>query len=121
LRVLNKTRDCVLSENARYTKSFLGRLRGLLFTGKSDLVLESPKETVEHSSIHMFFMGYAIDIVWVDKQGTVVGVLKGVPPASLLKPSTFRIYRPPKPSKYVIELGKGGLCDTETGDLIEFS
>ncbi|MFH1835454.1 MAG: DUF192 domain-containing protein [Methanobacteriota archaeon] len=117
---MNKTRDCVLSENARITKSFLGRLRGLLFTEKSDLVLESPRETIEHSSIHMFFMGYAIDVVWVDKQGTVVGVLKGVPPSSLLKPGTFLIYRPPKPSKYVVELGKGSLHDTEIGDLIEF-
>jgi uncharacterized membrane protein (UPF0127 family) len=121
LRILNKTRGAVLSENASYAHSFYGRLRGLMFTEPADLVLASPKETVEHSSIHMFFMKYPIDVVWANSEGVVVDVKRRIPPASILAPKTWGVIRPKVSAKYVVELGKSSAGETRIGDKIVLS
>lgn len=68
----------------------------------------------------MLFMGYPIDVLWLDSGRTVVDVFFGAPPVHVFKPATWRVYRPKKPAKYVIELGKGSIGRTEPGDLIDF-
>lgn len=61
------------------------------------------------TTIHMWFVRAPIDVVWLDREFTVVGVAEGVPPASLLHPMTWRTYGPSKPAMYVIELAFGTL------------
>ena len=68
----------------------------------------------------MLFMRFPIDVVWADSGMKVTGVGRKVMPFDPLKPGTWRIYKPGKPSKYVIELGVGGAEGTGDGDLIEF-
>lgn len=120
MKVYNKTRRLVLSEDACRADSFFERFKGLMFSGPSDMVLVSPRESIRESSIHMFFMRYPIDVLWVDGRGRVVDALEKVAPSSLFKPWTWRIYRPVKPAKYVIELGKGDLSETKNSDEIRF-
>lgn len=110
-----------MSEDAGVASSFFARLKGLIFSSQGDLIIVSPRETVKHSSIHMFLMAYPIDVAWVSSRQKVVDAIWHVPPAHILKPKTWRILRPGKAAKYVIELGKGGLLDTNVGDEIEFS
>ncbi len=86
----------------------------------SDLILISPKEGIEYSSIHMLFMRFPIDVLWLDTQMKVVDIARNIPPASLLKPGTWKIYRPKKDAKYVIEIALKPLPPVETGDIIEF-
>jgi uncharacterized membrane protein (UPF0127 family) len=43
-----------------------------------------------------------------------------VKPFNPLKPESWGIYKPLKPSKYVIELVSGRMGDTEIGDEINF-
>lgn len=58
--------------------SFLGRLRGLLGTKKlaehTGLLLENC------NAIHMFFMQYALDIVYVDEIFRIVKIVRNVKP-----------------------------------------
>ena len=120
MKIFNKTRDLVLSEDARLVSSFLGRLRGLILERPKDIVLVAAREGVVESSIHMLFMGYPIDVLWLDSDKRVVEIRRGVPPFNPFKPSTWRTYKPGKPAKYVVELGVGSAEGTEVGDEIEF-
>jgi uncharacterized protein len=58
--------------------SFKARLLGLSLLGKldSDHALHIPR----CSSIHMFGMRFALDLIWLDRQGGVVRVDRGVRP-----------------------------------------
>lgn len=120
MEIRNETRDLVLSVDAVYAKSFFSRLRGLLFSPPRDLVLVSPREDIPSSSIHMFLMKYPIDVIWVDSSMQVVDLTKSVKPSSFIRPGSWRVYRPKKPAKYVIELGKGSNLATQEGDCVRF-
>lgn len=87
-----------------------------------DLLLVSPIETQQHSSIHMLFMKYPIDVIWINKGMEVVGLKEKIPPLYFLKTRTWKIYRPKKPAKYVLELKAGGIEESESkvGDEVGF-
>jgi uncharacterized membrane protein (UPF0127 family) len=119
MEVYNRTKGLRLSADARIARTFRERLIGLMFSRKRrDVVLASPRQSVESTTIHMSFMFYPIDVAWVDDSLLVVDVARRLPPSQI--PNPFRLYRPRKPAKYVVELGAGNLGATEAGDLIEF-
>ncbi|MCX6695040.1 MAG: DUF192 domain-containing protein [Candidatus Altiarchaeota archaeon] len=120
MKVLNRGSGILLSGNAKLADSFLDRLIGLMFSKGKDLVIKASREGVMESSIHMMFMLQQIDVVWVDGKMRVAGVRKTVPPCSLFKPGTWKIYFPEKPALYVVELACGSAGETKVGDEIEF-
>jgi hypothetical protein len=91
-----------------------------MFSRPADLVLVSPRERIDYSSIHMLFMRFPIDVLWLDSGLNVVDVARSVPPFHLLKPATWRTYKPSKDAKYVIEIAVNKLPPAEIGDVIEF-
>ncbi len=115
IQVLNKSRGFVISESCGVADSFFSRFRGLMLSKPRDLVLVSPREDIKSSAIHMLFMRFPIDAVWVDSKMIVVDIKKNI------KPNSLGIFRPGKPAKFVVELGVGKLGTTEVGDIIEFS
>jgi len=120
MKVFNKTRNIVLSEDCGIADSFLSRLRGLMLSKNRDLLLVSPREDVASSTIHMLFMLYPIDVLWIGEDMRVVDMAGQLPPFSPLKPATWRTYKPNSPAKYVLELGLGRLLDTGIGDELAF-
>ena len=63
--------------------------------------------TFSHESkqgIWMMFMRFPIDIYFLDKNYKVVDIVRRAEPINPLKPSTWRIYSPKKPAKYVLEV-----------------
>jgi uncharacterized membrane protein (UPF0127 family) len=120
VQILNLTRNNIISGEAKAARSFFSRLRGLMFSKPADLVLVSPKENIEHSSIHMLFMRYPIDVLWLDSGMKVVDVARRVPPFQLFKPGTWRVYKPAKDAKYVVEIAVKKLPSVAVGDVIEF-
>jgi len=50
----------------------------------------------------------------------VVDVKLNVMPFNPLKPSTWRMYRPSRPARYVIEIAKGMVGQTTVGDRLSF-
>jgi uncharacterized membrane protein (UPF0127 family) len=77
-RVVNATRQKILAEHAKKNAGFFGRALGLMFTKSLDagsgLILEPC------NSIHMFWMSYAIDAIFLDKNTRVVGLVQEIKP-----------------------------------------
>jgi len=120
MKLINKTKNFVISYEIFIAESFISRMKGLMLSDKKDLVLVSPREDIVASCIHMFFMLYPIDVIWLDSTKKVVDLKRRVLPFNPLNPKTWRIYKPRKRAKYVIELGNGDVKNTEIGDSIEF-
>lgn len=111
--IKNKTRKTILSRKYRICKSFFSKALGLMFRSSSshqDMLFKFDKE--QNIGIHMFFVFYPIDVIWLDKNFKVVD-------AKTLRPFTF--YNPKRKAKYVIELREGMIKKrgTITGDDIE--
>jgi uncharacterized membrane protein (UPF0127 family) len=111
VRIENTTRDTIVAERCRVASSAVDRSVGLLRTpevkpGEGLLIERSP-------SIHMFFMRYAIDVVFIDKQLRVTKVV------SRLKP--WRIVAWARGARDCIELRAGALEEsgTQPGDQLE--
>jgi uncharacterized membrane protein (UPF0127 family) len=79
-------------------------MKGLL--GSEEIVAGEALVITKCQSIHMFFMRFAIDAIFVDNQDRVVGLVENIKPF-YLSPIFFR-------SKYVIELKAGTIAATKT-------
>ena len=118
MKITNKSRKTIISKDAKEAKSIWSRIKGLMLTKKPQtLVLVSPKEGIEPSSIHMWFMRQAIDVIWVNSAMKVVTLQENA------RPWAFKIFRPRLSAKYVIECPIGTIKKTKTkeGDLFSFS
>ena len=70
-RILDQD-DRVVCERCAVADTFLTRLRGLL--GRRDLPRGEGLLLVPSPSVHTAFMRFAIDVVFLDRHGTVVAV-----------------------------------------------
>ena len=77
-RVTNLTRNTLLADRGEVADSFFKRFKGLM--GVSDFPLGRALHIAPCNSIHMFFMKIPLDIVFLDRELTVVEVLHALPP-----------------------------------------
>lgn len=78
VRIENQTRGTVIADRARVASSLRDRTVGLLGTGE---LARGDGLFIEHApSIHMFFMPYAIDAVFVSATGRVTRVVADLKP-----------------------------------------
>mgnify|MGYP005872195357 CR=1 FL=1 len=112
VRVLNVTRDACLGEKVERASSFLARLRGLL--GRRGLAPGQGLILEPEQSIHSFFMRFAFDAVFVDKNGHIVHLIERMPP--------YRFGPFIRRSRLVVELPAGTIAATKTtlGDELAF-
>ena len=106
VQISNVTRNTTLAERCRVASSARDRTVGLLATpapGEPLLIERSP-------SIHMFFMRYPIDVVFVDKVARVTKVVPGLMP--------WRVVWWARGARDCLELPAGALrgTGTEAGD-----
>ncbi len=104
MRVLNKTKNRIISSKAVLADSFFTRAKGLL--GRTHLAVNEALIITRCQSIHMFFMKFSIDAVFVDRNNRVVGLVQRIKP-NQLSPIFFK-------AMYVIELREGAIKDTNT-------
>ena len=108
--IKNETRQVVIAEKARRADSFASRGRGLMFTRElpqgGGLVIEPC------SSIHMFFMRYPLDVLFLDREGKVVFMYRGIKP--------WRMGRIVRGARSAVELPEGTIhrTGTQIGDRI---
>ena len=81
VRVHNATRGTTLAEQAEWRASLWGRGRGLL--GRAGLRPGEGIVLTPCGSVHMLFMRFAIDVVYLDKRDRVVKTVHH------LRPFTF--------------------------------
>jgi uncharacterized membrane protein (UPF0127 family) len=110
--VVNQTRNVLLADRVRSADGFFLRLKGLLGTRslrRGDALWISPCE-----SVHTLGMRYALDVLFVDGRGVVVGC------CPCLRP--FRFSPRYRKSCGVLELPAGTLSrtGTEPGDQLRF-
>jgi uncharacterized protein len=110
LRVVNASRGTVLADRAGWARSFAARLKGLL--GRSALAPGEGLLIEPCDGIHMFFMRFAIDAVFLDAERRVVRLFSRLPPWS----TTPRV----RGARSVLELpaGAGEASGTLPGDLL---
>jgi hypothetical protein len=108
---MNATRNVTLASKVFEANNFLTRAKGLLGTKKLDKGCGLRLEPC--NQIHMFWMTYAIDALFLSKEGVVVGLSERIKP--------WRLSPLFKGAKSCLELPAGTISDTGTkiGDLIE--
>ncbi|OGX27812.1 MAG: hypothetical protein A2705_04470 [Omnitrophica WOR_2 bacterium RIFCSPHIGHO2_01_FULL_52_10] len=104
MEIFNKSKNTVIAQNARLADTFGARMKGLL--GRVELRAGEALVITKCQSIHMFFMRFAIDAIFVDGNNRVVGLVEGIKPFRL-SPIFFR-------AKYVIELKPGTIAAAKT-------
>lgn len=78
---VNETRKTVLADSAAIARSMFGRMKGLL--GVKALAQGEGLYIVPCNSIHMIGMQFSLDAVFLDKSGTVVGLLEDFRPGRI--------------------------------------
>jgi uncharacterized membrane protein (UPF0127 family) len=112
VRIQNTTRGTLIAERCRVATSMRDRVVGLLGTRE---VLPGEGLLIERTtSIHMFFMRYAIDVVFVDRDGRVTRTVSQLRPWGVIWWA--------RGARDCVELRAGALDGTETqsGDQLAF-
>jgi uncharacterized membrane protein (UPF0127 family) len=108
VRVENETRGTVVAERCRVASTAIDRSVGLLRTSE---VLPGEGLLIERSpSIHMFFMRYPIDVVFIDRRHRATRVIADLKP--------WRVVLWARGARDCIELRAGALAEsgTQAGD-----
>ena len=96
-RISNTTRQTVISARAQRADSFFSRMKGLL--GRESLLPGEGLIITRCKSIHMLFMKFPIDVLFVSKEDCIVGFVEQIQPYQL-SPHFFS-------AAYAIELPVG--------------
>jgi uncharacterized protein len=94
--IRNVTKGIILANKAEICKSSLSKAVGLMFSKKSDKGLIFVFEKEQIVPLHMFFVFYPIDVLFLDKNRKVLEIKRNFKP--------FTCYTPKNKAKYLIEL-----------------
>jgi len=110
--IKNTTKKILLAKNAKVCKNIFSKSLGLMFSKPRSLIFIFKKEKI--IPLHMFFVFYPIDVLFLNKNKIVIEIKEN------FMPFTFHI--PKKKAKYVIEIPKGTIKKSKTKikDKIEF-
>ena len=111
MRLINKTKNITLAESVFIANTFFTRVRGLL--GVKEFLPNQAVILQPCNSVHTFFMRFAIDIIFIDKNYRVIKTLPSVNPNRIIPIYWY--------SNKVIELpaGRLGLTNTQLQDQLQ--
>jgi len=95
---------------AKTCRTFLSKSLGLMFSKKKTIVLEFKKEKI--ISLHMFFVFYPIDVLFLDKNKKIVDIKNNFKP--------FALYTSKNKAKFVVEIPKQAKIKFKTGVSVTF-
>lgn len=113
ITVVNTTRSSTLADRCELARTFWSRFLGLM--GRATLETGQGLLIYPESSIHMFFMRFPIDVVFVDRQDQVVALREAMPPN--------RSFASKWGARYVLELPAQSIARTGTqvGDMLNLT
>lgn len=105
-----KHKEEIIFKNIKVAQNVFSRILGLMFKktlGPAEGLLLCPC-----NSIHTFFMHFPIDVVFMSKEGTIIKILRNLPP--------WRVTRIYFSAKRVLEVGAGKIpLSIEEGQKLE--
>jgi len=109
--IYNHTKRNIVCQEVETAFTFVARFKGLMFREQINAtkgLLLAPCD-----SVHMFFMRFPIDVVFIDKHYKVVGIELGLKP--------WRMSRRYKTARFALELPAGRAKDSGVvvGDVLE--
>ena len=115
--LFNKTTKRKVIEGTRLAETPWQRLKGLMFERQElfdyALIFSLPREGKASASIHMFFVFFAIDAVFLDKKKRVVDIARNLQP--------FKAgYAPKRPAKFLVELPAGKASGIREGHELQW-
>lgn len=106
--IKNTSKNKVLAKDIKICKNIFAKCKGLIFSRKiidRGLVFIFNKE--KKHSIHMLFVFFPIDVLWLDKNKKVIDIKENFKPFSLLA-------KPKKKAKFIVELPAGTIKNSRT-------
>ncbi len=109
--IRNVSKNTVIAEKCEIADNFLSRFLGLMF--KNELPEGNGLLITPCNSIHMFFMKFPLDIIFIDKEYNIVHLIENIKP--------WKFSEIIWSSNSVIELPTGAISKTRTavGDRLE--
>ncbi len=101
MKIVDKTNGKIVAEEVKVADSFWTKFRGLMFRKNfkcGEAMVFDFKKPARYS-IHMFFVRFPIDLVYLDGSSKVVEIREGIRP--------WRFYRPKSKSSSLMELPAG--------------
>jgi len=110
---MNLTSGKLIAGEFTECRSVPEKARGLMFSPKKSLLFIFEKE--RRISLHMFFVFFPIDVIFLDRDKKIVDLKENFLP--------FTFYTSKNKAKYVIEARKGVISGSKskTGDLVGIS
>jgi len=112
----NTSKSRILAKKHKECNSVWSKFWGLMFSSEKKIeeamVFVFPKEQMV--SLHMLFVFYPIDVIFMDEHKKITEIKVGLMP--------FSFYQPRSKAKYVIEVKHGVVDKTNTwiGDKLKF-
>ena len=109
--IINISRDVLIAKTITVANNPFSRMKGLL--GTASLPVQKALVITPCNSIHMLFMQFPIDVIFINKTNHVVGLVNNIPPFAF-SPIFWE-------SSCAIELPAGTIQQTQTavGDIIQ--
>lgn len=105
MNIKNTTKKRIIAENAAICKNIIAKSLGLMFALKpKPLIFIFKKEKI--IPLHMLFVFYPIDVLFLNKNKVVVEMKEDFKP--------FSFYTPKNKAQYIIELPQGMIKKTKT-------
>jgi uncharacterized protein len=111
--IINATKKALLAKKAKARRNIFSQSIGLMFSIKPKALIFVFREE-KIIPLHMFFVFYPIDVLFLNKNKNVVEIKENFKP--------FSFYKPKNKAQYFIELPKCSIKKTKTkvGDEIKF-
>ncbi len=115
--IRNSNQPDLTPARVKYCDSFMCRLRGLMFRERLEpddglLLVQGGRNSRIDTSIHMLFVPFDLNVVWINTDMTVVDKII----AKAWRPA----YVPAKPACYILEIHPDRWDDYQIGDKVEF-
>ncbi|MCX6799460.1 MAG: DUF192 domain-containing protein [Candidatus Diapherotrites archaeon] len=113
----NKTTGKKIMQKVLHADTHWLRLKGLMFEDQRRfdyaLVFTLPRQSIANATIHMLFVFFPIDVVYLDNEKKVVDIVRKLQPFS-------PYYAPRRPAKFFVELPVGKSLGVKLGDRLEW-
>lgn len=112
--LFRKSDKKLISGKVEWALTFFQRMRGLMFRRKTRhaLIFVLDCEARLDAAIHMFFVFFSIDVVFMDSGWKIVDIKRNI------KPFTPMVV-PEKAAKYIVELPAGMAKNLKINDVLE--